>query len=73
MPGGLRRSHRLAEGTWGRIVVGSGRLRFAARGKPPIDKVLEESMIQPIPPTVEHEVEPIGQVRFHIDFLEVPR
>ena len=78
MPAGLRRAHRLAEGTWGRIVVRSGRMRFTARSAPPtdtvlIDTVLDESSAQPIPPAVEHEVEPLGQVVFHIDFLEVTR
>ena len=83
MPPGLRRAHRLADGTWGRIVVRSGRMRFTARSAPPvdtdlidtvlIDTVLDESRSQPIPPAVEHELEPLGPVVFHIDFLEVSR
>ncbi len=72
MPAGLRRAHRIAEGTWGRIVVHEGRLRFVARTDPGIDVVLGPDTAQAIPPGVEHEVEPLGQVRFSIEFLSVP-
>jgi tellurite resistance-related uncharacterized protein len=73
MPAGLRRAHRPAEGTWARIVVDSGRMRYRARTEPPIDVVLDARTVQPIPPAVEHEVEPIGEATFHLDFLAVSR
>jgi tellurite resistance-related uncharacterized protein len=73
MPAGLRRAHRLAESTWARIVVDSGRLRYQARTEPPTDTVVGAASVQIVPPTVEHEVEPIGDATFHIDFLSVPR
>jgi tellurite resistance-related uncharacterized protein len=73
LPRALTRGHRVAAGTWGRIAVKEGRLRFAARTEPPIDVVLVPRSTQPIPPEVEHEVHPLGPVRFSIDFLTVPR
>lgn len=71
MPKGLLRSHRLAGGTWGRLVVSEGRLRFTAATDPPTCVVLSSGCMQPVPPEVAHEVEPLGPVRFSIDFLAV--
>src|ERR1019366_6119471 len=69
MPAGLRRSHRLATRTWGRVVVRSGRLRFTAHSVPELDLVLGPGATQAILPDVPHEVEPLGQVSFSIDFF----
>ena len=73
MPAGLRRGHRVASGTWGRIVVHAGRLRFRADTVPPIDVELTAGSTQPIPPDVEHEVAPLGPVRFAVEFFAVSR
>ncbi|MFP5317342.1 MAG: DUF3565 domain-containing protein [Acidimicrobiia bacterium] len=69
MPAGLRRDHRVAAGTWGRITVEAGRLRFRAATEPPLDTVVEPGSHQPIPPEVVHSVEPLGPVRFVVEFL----
>jgi tellurite resistance-related uncharacterized protein len=71
MPAGLLRAHRIASGTWGRIVVRHGQLRFDARTEPKLDVVLGPDVTQPVPPEVEHEVRPLGPVRFSIDFLSI--
>jgi len=71
MPAGLRRAHRIAAGTWGRIVVHEGRLRFAAVTNPAIEIELGAGVTQAIPPGVEHEVEPLGAVRFAVEFFAV--
>jgi tellurite resistance-related uncharacterized protein len=73
MPSGLRRAHRIAKGTWGRIVVHDGRLRFVATTSPAIDVELETGAAQSIPPGVDHEVEPLGAVRFTVEFFAVDR
>lgn len=73
MPAGLRRDHRVAAGTWGRIVVDDGRLSFTARTSPPIEALLDKGSVQAIPPEVVHAVEPQGDVRFRIEFLTVDR
>jgi len=67
MPAALRRAHRVASGTWGRIRVADGSLRFVAQTDPVTDVVVEAE--QAIPPDVEHHVEPIGPTRFSVDFL----
>lgn len=73
MPVGLRRSHRVAAGTWGRLTVHAGSLRFHAATRPPIDLEVHSGSMQPIPPDIEHDVQPIGAVQFSIEFLAVTR
>lgn len=73
IPAGLRRAHRVAVGTWGRIVVHGGRLRFAAATTPPIDIELEVASTQAIPPEVLHEVEPLGAVQCSVEFFAIDR
>lgn len=73
VPAGLLSRHRVAAGTWGRIHVTVGSLRFRAATTPPIDVVLGPGDSQPIPPALEHEVELLGPVRFSVAFLRRPR
>ncbi|MGH9132864.1 MAG: DUF3565 domain-containing protein [Ilumatobacteraceae bacterium] len=69
VPATLRRAHRVGAGRWGRLRVEVGELRFRASTRPPIDVVVTSGTQQAIPPDVEHEVEPLGRVRFAVDFL----
>lgn len=69
MPAALRRAHRLAAGSWGRLRVDEGRIRFRAATSPPLDVVVEAGASQPIPPETDHDVEPQGHVRFYVEFL----
>ena len=57
VPQGLLRTHRLGHGTWGRILVQTGTLRFIMSTEPPIDVVLGPGSSHAIPPDVEHEVQ----------------
>ena len=70
MPAGLRRRHRVAAGTWGRLWVRQGELRFRLGTEPPLEVIVRPGHPQPIPPEVEHEVEPLGTVRFYVEFLQ---
>lgn len=72
MPDALRRAHRVASGRWARLRVTDGRLRFVAQTTPVTDVILGDGQSQGIPPDVEHLVEPLGPVRFSIDFLAPP-
>jgi tellurite methyltransferase len=73
MPAALLHAHRVGAGTWGRIVVHDGRLRFVASTRPALEVELGPRSTQAIPPEVDHEVRPLGPVRFVIDFLTVDR
>ncbi len=68
IPANLRRRHRTRPGAWGRIVVLEGRLRYRI-----LEPAVEELELSPnrhgiVEPQIEHEVEPIGKVRFHVEF-----
>lgn len=69
MPAGLRRAHRVAGGTWGRLRVEAGEIRFSARTDPAIDVLLVAPSSQAIPPGVEQEVELRGGARFFLELL----
>lgn len=74
LPAGLRRAHRLGPGTWGRIVLRAGRLRFTMTADAPWQVELAgPGATQAIPPETAHAVEPLGPVRFSIEFLAVDR
>jgi len=73
MPAGLRIAHRLKSGTWGRIVVLRGQLRFVARTNPVIDVVISSDASQAIPPDVDHNVQPLGLVEFKHDYFSIPQ
>jgi tellurite methyltransferase len=72
IPGALRRAHRLPAGTWGRLRVAQGQLRFVAQTDPPTDVIVDAQLSQGIPPGVDHHVEPGRGTRFAIDLLAVP-
>ncbi len=72
MPAGLRRAHRVGAGTWGRLRVEAGEVRFRAETEPILDVVVDARVPQAIPPGVEHEVAPCGPVRFFVEFLRPP-
>ena len=66
MPEGLRRRHRLGRGTWGVLHVDKGMLRFDT-------EEMTAGATRVIPPDFEHQVEPVGDVEFWIEFLAVDR
>ncbi len=69
IPAGLRRSHRMAGGTWGELQVIEGRMRFVMASEPVLDVVVRTDSAQAIPPEVAHRVEPLGPVRFSITYF----
>ncbi len=74
MPAGLRRRHRLAAETWGRITVHDGALAFSMTSGPLLRRELVGAgATQAIPPEIDHELQPMGAVRFAIDFFAVNR
>jgi tellurite resistance-related uncharacterized protein len=67
IPAGLRRRHSTKAGVWGLIVVVEGRLRFRLLD-PASERILDirdSGVVQPMQP---HEVEPLGPVRFFVEF-----
>ena len=69
VPGALRRRHTTKAGVWGRICVLHGSLRYRI-----LEPRFEEHTLSPgrpgvVEPEIPHEVEPLGEVRFFVEFL----
>jgi tellurite resistance-related uncharacterized protein len=71
IPAGLLRSHATKAGVWGLIHVLEGHLiyRVTDPRRAPVEKVLSPDQAPGIiAPGVLHEVEPIDEVRFYVEF-----
>ena len=71
VPAGLLRAHTTREGTWARIVVARGELEYRIPGPPAWETRLRPGTPGIVEPEVPHEVAPIGDVAFHVEFLRV--
>lgn len=71
VPPGLLRAHTTKAGTWGLIHVLEGRLayRIVDERRPSSESVLSpQAPPGVVEPTILHEVEPLGPVRFYVEF-----
>ena len=70
VPEALRRRHQTKRGVWARICVLEGRLRYRVlASEPPEEFTLSPEQPGIAAPEVPHCVEPLGAVRFFIEFL----
>ena len=70
VPKGLLSSHTTKAGTWGKIVIEDGKLLYRIL-EPQIEEVVLSSMKHGVvEPQIPHEVQPLGQVKFHVVFLK---
>ena len=70
IPAGLLKAHSTKAGTWGKIVVTQGALRYRI-----LEPAVEELVLSPqnpgvVEPQMEHEVAPLGEVRFYVEFYK---
>lgn len=75
VPAGLLADHSTKEGVWGLIHVEEGKLRYLVTDprRAPTDEVLTPDTAPGlIEPTILHRVEPLGTVKFHVEFLRGP-
>lgn len=78
IPKGLTKAHKTKAGTWGKIVILKGQLLYRIL-EPQLEEVLlSESYHGVVEPAVPHEVEPLGEVEFFVEFYaahaeETPR
>ena len=71
VPAGLLKDHSTRPGVWGRINVLEGRLRYRVDGWG-TDAVLTPGDPGVVVPEVPHSVEPLGRVRFFVEFYRDP-
>ena len=67
LPAGLRREHRTKPGVWALIHVLEGRLRYRIL-TPAGEQILVPGQPGVVRPEEAHEVEPLGPVRFFVEF-----
>ncbi|MCU1346054.1 MAG: hypothetical protein JWL70_2320 [Acidimicrobiia bacterium] len=72
VPAGLLAAHRVAAGTWGRLRVVEGTVRFVFEDDPEAARELLAGDGVDIPPTVLHRVEPGPGSRFFVEFYVAP-
>jgi tellurite resistance-related uncharacterized protein len=71
IPAGLLSDHRTKEGVWGMIRVLEGQLSYRIKDmrRPLMEFLLTPKTIPAaIEPTITHEIEPCGPVRFVVEF-----
>ena len=72
VPAGLLAEHSTKEGVWGLIQIEEGKLRYVVTDpRRASTEVLLTPECEPgvVEPTILHRVEPVGAVRFHVQFL----
>jgi tellurite resistance-related uncharacterized protein len=68
IPAGLLKGHRTKPGVWGRIVVLRGELLFRIL-EPRIEEIILEPDVHGIvEPGIAHEIAPVGDVAFYVEF-----
>jgi tellurite methyltransferase len=68
IPQGLRSRHTTKKGVWGKIHIQSGSLRYRIHEPYHTDIILDCDRPGIVLPEVEHEVEPIDNVEFFVEF-----
>ena len=68
IPEGLRKSHRTKAGTWAKIVILEGRLRYRILEPELREFELSSDVPGVVEPQVPHEVEAVGNVSFYVEF-----
>lgn len=69
LPNGLRSRHFISPGVWGKIHVMEGKLKYSILEPLDQEMVLNSSVIGVVLPEVPHQVEPLGQTRFYVEFF----
>ena len=71
VPAGLLKDHSTKDGTWGLIHVEEGCLRYVVTDparSPSTSDLMPEGQAGVVEPTILHRVEPLGPVRFWVEF-----
>lgn len=71
VPPALLSAHETKGGAWALIHVLEGKLRYCIEA-PPFESILEPGRPGIIQPQVPHHVEPVGPVRFYLEFHRAP-
>lgn len=76
IPPGLLADHSTKDGVWGLIHIEEGQLRYLITDprREAEERILTNGGAPGIvEPTIVHHVAPLGPVRFHVEFLKLPK
>ena len=68
VPAALLREHQTKASVWGKIVVLEGKLQYTINQPHKEVFILDPSEAGIVEPTIRHEVQPLGKVRFYVEF-----
>jgi len=68
VPAGLLKAHQTKAGTWAKIVIVSGKLSYRILEPECEEWVLSSENHGVVEPSILHEVAPLGEVQFYLDF-----
>lgn len=71
IPAGLKKDHATKTGVWAIIIVIQGKLRYRV-GALGTDMEISQDKLGIVVPEVLHSVEPLGVVRFFVEFYKKP-
>jgi tellurite resistance-related uncharacterized protein len=71
LPDALRKDHSTKSGVWGKIMVEEGKLRYRVAALN-TEIELSPDKVGIVVPEVLHNVEPLGSVRFFVEFYRAP-
>ena len=69
VPAGLLKAHQTKAGTWGKIVVVEGQLLYRIQEPEREEHLLDSEHSGIVEPEMLHEVEPVGDVTFYVEFF----
>ncbi len=72
VPAGLQKDHATAAGVWAQIHIEEGHLRYHLDALSEIQE-LTAGQVGIVLPELVHHVEPIGPVRFYVEFWRAPQ
>lgn len=72
LPAALRSKHTTKVAVWGMIHVMSGQLRYRIFTEPLREEILTPEKPGIVPAEIEHDVTPLGSVRFFVEFFGPP-
>ena len=70
IPKGLLKAHQTKAGTWGKIVILEGQLLYRILQPTVSEVVLSPDTYGVVEPTILHEIAPIGEVSFYVEFYK---
>jgi tellurite resistance-related uncharacterized protein len=70
IPKGLLKAHQTKAGTWGKIVILEGKLRYRILQPTVSEVLLSPETFGVVEPTILHEIAPVGDVSFYVEFYK---